>query len=44
MKLTQKQGEKLAEFIAAFLINSLIFGIASIFTKLTFGKSMLYAN
>jgi hypothetical protein len=43
MKLTQKQGEKLAEFIAAFLINSLIFGVASIFTELTFGKSMLYA-
>jgi len=43
MKLSQKQGEKLAEFIAAFIINGLIFGIASIFTKMTFGSSMLYS-
>ena len=43
MKLSQKQGEKLAEFIAAFIINGLIFGIASIFTKMTIGSSMIYS-
>lgn len=43
MKLTQKQGEKLAKFISAFIINGLIFGVASIFTKMTFGSSMIYS-
>lgn len=43
MKLSQKQGDKLAEFIAAFLINGVIFGVSSIITNMTFGFSMLYS-
>ena len=43
MKLTQKQGEKFAEFIAAFLINAIIFGISAIFTEISFGGILLYS-
>lgn len=43
MNLSQKKTEKIAEIIMAFIINAFLFGIASMFTEMTFKSSMFYS-
>ena len=43
MKLTDKQADKIAEFIAVFLINGFVFGISALLTNLDFPIVMLYS-
>lgn len=43
MELSQKQGERLVNFIAAFIINAVFFSLSVFFTEISFGRAMLYS-
>lgn len=43
MKLTQKQGDLFAGFIATFLINLIVFPVAIAFSDIQFLQGLLYS-